>query len=169
MLMAHPNAEDGLVPEITEEYKRDYHLYRKNAELSTQLNAKLSLECRNNMNEIVNLEYKSLSSNDIIDDTSIILCQQNKKLKVDHSINKESISIQEKHINTTKSEETNIINPTISNINEDINVNKSNNITISTIEQVVIDDDLSNDDNDINIFNINGFHIIGCNHYSNLN
>ena len=29
LLMAQPNAEDGLVPEITEEYKRDAALWRK--------------------------------------------------------------------------------------------------------------------------------------------
>ena len=31
LLLAHPNADDGLVPDITEEYKRAYHSYRAKA------------------------------------------------------------------------------------------------------------------------------------------
>ena len=40
LLMASPNADDGLVPEITEEYKRDRSLWRRKAEEFTKLHAK---------------------------------------------------------------------------------------------------------------------------------
>lgn len=39
VLMAQPNAEDGLVPDITEEYKRDINLWKKKALEHTRLNA----------------------------------------------------------------------------------------------------------------------------------
>ena len=40
VLMAQPNAEDGLVPDITEEYKRDVNLWKRKASLHTWNNAK---------------------------------------------------------------------------------------------------------------------------------
>ena len=39
VLMSNPNADDGLVPEITEEYRRDIVLWRKKATEHTQQNA----------------------------------------------------------------------------------------------------------------------------------
>lgn len=39
LLLAHPNAEDGLVPDITEEYKRSYATYRSKAVEFTRLYA----------------------------------------------------------------------------------------------------------------------------------
>ena len=39
VLMANPNADDGLVPEITEEYKRDRSLWKKKAQEHTISNA----------------------------------------------------------------------------------------------------------------------------------
>ena len=39
VLMAHPNADDGLVPDITEEYKRDIGLWKQKALEHTRLNA----------------------------------------------------------------------------------------------------------------------------------
>jgi ubiquitin-conjugating enzyme E2 T len=39
VLMSNPNADDGLVPDITEEYKRDINLWRRKALDHTKLNA----------------------------------------------------------------------------------------------------------------------------------
>jgi ubiquitin-conjugating enzyme E2 T len=39
VLMAQPNAEDGLVPDITEEYKRDVNMWKKKALLHSRANA----------------------------------------------------------------------------------------------------------------------------------
>jgi ubiquitin-conjugating enzyme E2 T len=39
VLMSNPNADDGLVPDITEEYKRDIALWRRKASDHTKLNA----------------------------------------------------------------------------------------------------------------------------------
>ena len=39
LLLAHPNADDGLVPDITEEYKRAYHSYRAKAVEHTRKHA----------------------------------------------------------------------------------------------------------------------------------
>lgn len=39
VLMSNPNADDGLVPDITEEYKRDINLWRRKASEHTKLNA----------------------------------------------------------------------------------------------------------------------------------
>lgn len=39
VLMSNPNADDGLVPDITEEYKRDITLWRRKATEHTKLNA----------------------------------------------------------------------------------------------------------------------------------
>jgi ubiquitin-conjugating enzyme E2 T len=39
VLMSNPNADDGLVPDITEEYKRDVSLWRRKALEHTRLNA----------------------------------------------------------------------------------------------------------------------------------
>jgi len=65
VLMANPNADDGLVPEITEEYKRDRSLWKKKAQEHTSSHAVIS----SNDNIINNKENKIIMQSKIENDT----------------------------------------------------------------------------------------------------
>ena len=42
LLLAHPNPEDGLVPEITDLYRRNYKEFKRTAEEHTKIHASQS-------------------------------------------------------------------------------------------------------------------------------
>lgn len=72
VLMSNPNADDGLVPDITEEYRRDIVLWRKKATEHTKQNAlscaSYNIVCNQNQRP-ANLECKSTANS--VDEKSV--------------------------------------------------------------------------------------------------